>query len=621
MIKVTYLRIILDERSFENRDLEFEPALSILEYVKKAGFECEENIVIISGKKVSDLNLIPEDGDQIIVCPDVEYQALAFIGSAIWAALVAHPFIAAATILAIGYSIYSAVTYRSPALPNFGTDGDGMDENSQTYGWDGIQTTQDVGTAIPVVYGEHRVGGNIINAYIQNDGDQNFLNLLLSLCEGEIESISNVMINDQPAANFDGITTYADRLGTNNDAIIPNFEDLFDNFSINQPLDALNDSYVYTTSQSDVEAFEVQMNFPAGIYSQNQQGGSIESWNVSFKVEHKLHTDSTWENDGTIDVAVKQRTDIKRYFRKVGLTPGKYDIRVTRVSAASDFFHVGNMMFSYVVEIRTQDLSYPNVAKLGLRALATNQLSGGMPNITCIVKGKKVLVPRIMYSGTDVPYDDYYWDVTTSKWRKWDNTELTWDGTTYIERYSANPVWCLKDLLTNDRYGLGQYINTSLISTADWLLLARYCDEKVSDGDTGYEKRFRMDVVIDSSSRAVDILNQLVTVFRGILFFSENSFKLVIDKLETPVQLFSMGNIVQGTFNQTFKPLKETANVVQVQFLDKDKDYKQETVSIIDEVAIANGDPIRKKEIKIFCTRISQALREGQISIASEQIY
>lgn len=615
MIKVTYLRIIVDERSFEHKDLMFEPHFSILDYIKQAGFEYEEHVVVLSGKKITDLNLIPQDGDQIIVHPDVEWQALAFIGSAIWAAVVAHPFIAVATILAVGYSIYSAVSYKSPALPNFGTSGDGLDENSQTYSWDGIQTTQDVGTAIPVVYGEHRVGGNIINSYIQNDGDQNFMNILLALCEGEIQSISDVMINDQPAANFDGITVYSDRLGTNNDTIIPNFEDLFDNFSINQPLDALNDSYIYTTSQSDVEGFEVQMSFPAGIYLQNQQSGSIESWNVSFKVEHKLHTDSTWIDDGTIDVAVKQRTDIKRYFRKTGLTPGKYDIRVTRVSSASDFYHVGNMTFSYVVEIRTQDLSYPNVAKLGLRALATNQLSGSMPNITCLVKGKKVLVPRILYSGVDVPYDDYYWDPVTSKWRKWDGTDLTWDGTTYVEKYSANPVWCLKDLLTNDRYGLGQYINTSFISSADWIVLARYCDEKVSDGDTGYEKRFRMDVVIDSSSRAVDILNQLVTVFRGILFFSENSFKLVIDRLDTPVQLFSMGNIVEGTFNQTFKPLKETANVVQVQFLDKDKNYKQETISVIDEAAIANGDPIRKKEIKIFCTRLSQALREGKYQL------
>ncbi|MCA9400390.1 MAG: hypothetical protein KC713_02095, partial [Candidatus Omnitrophica bacterium] len=615
MIRVTYIRIIFDERSFEHKNFEFDPSLSVLDYITKADFKHEEHKVILSGKKVSDFNIKPNDGDQIVIHPDVEWQALAFIGSAIWAAVVAHPFIAAATILAIGYSIYSAVTYKTPALPSFGTDGDGLDENSQTYSWEGIQTTQDVGTAIPVVYGEHRVGGNIINAYIQNDGDKNFLNVLLALCEGEIESISDVMINDQPSANFDGITVHADRLGTNTDSIIPNFEDLFDNFTVNQPLDGLNDSYVYTTSQNDVEGFEVQMSFPAGVYSQNQQSGSIEAWNVSFKVEHKLHTDSTWINDGTIDVAVKQRTEIKRYFRKTGLTPGEYDIRVTRVSDASDFYHVGNMTFSYVVEIRTQDLSYPNIAKLGLHALATNQLSGGMPNITCLVKGKKVLVPRVQYSGVDVPYDDYYWDPPTNKWHKWDGTDLTWDGSTYIEKYSANPVWCLRDLLTNDRYGLGQYINTSFVSSAEWLAMARYCDEKVSDGDGGYEKRFRMDVVIDSSSRAVDILNQLVAIFRGILFFSENSFKLVIDKLDTPVQLFSMGNIVEGTFNQTFKPLKETANVIQVQFLDKDKNYKQETISVIDEDAIASGQPVRKKEIKIFCTRVSQALREGKYQL------
>ena len=615
MIRVTYLRVIIDERSFEHKDFEFDPSLSISDYLAKSGFELVEHVVILSGRKIDYLSIKPEDGDQIMIRPEVEWEALVFIGNAIWAAAAAHPFITAMTILSLGYSIYSAVSYRAPSLPNFGTSGDGLDENSPTYGWDGIQTRQDVGTAIPVVYGEHRVGGNIINAYIQNNGDQDFLNVLLALCEGEIERITDVMINDQPAANFDGIETVTDRRGTNSDAIIPNFEDLFDNFTINQTLNNQNDSCIYTTSQNDVEGFEVQMSFPAGIYSQNQGNGAIEAWAVSFKVEYRLHGAGGWTDAGTIDVAIKQRTDVKRYFRKAGLTPGQYDIRVTRVSAAGDFYHVGDMMFSYVVEIRTQDLAYPNVAKLGLRALATSQLSGSMPNITCLVKGKKILAPRIMYSGVEVPYDDFYWDPVTSKWYRWDGTELTWDGTTYVERYSANPVWCLKDLLTNTRYGLGQYIDTSLISTADWMLWARYCDEKVSDGDGGFEKRFRMDVVIDNASRAIDVLNQLVTVFRGILFFSENSFKLVIDRTSGPVQLFSMGNIIQGTFNQTFKPLKETANVIDVQFLDKDKDYQQETISIIDEATIAAGDPIRKKEIKIFCTRTSQALREARYQL------
>jgi len=56
--------------------------------------------------------------------------------------------------------------------PNYGTTGEGIDEGSATYGWEGIRTIQEVGTPIPVIYGRHRVGGNVINAYVRTDGNK-----------------------------------------------------------------------------------------------------------------------------------------------------------------------------------------------------------------------------------------------------------------------------------------------------------------------------------------------------------------------------------------------------------------------------------------------------------------
>ena len=86
-------------------------------------------------------------------------------------------------------------------MPDFGvaTGGTGsLDEGSPTYGWDGAQTTQEVGIPIAVVYGEHKIGGNIINQFLWEDGEKNYLNVLIALCEGEIESIGQIYINDNP---------------------------------------------------------------------------------------------------------------------------------------------------------------------------------------------------------------------------------------------------------------------------------------------------------------------------------------------------------------------------------------------------------------------------------------
>ncbi len=148
-----------------------------------------------------------------------------------------------------------------------------------------------------------------------------------------------------------------------------------------------------------------------------------------------------------------------------------------------------------------------------------------------------------------------------------------------------------------------------------FLEMSQYCEERVPDGLGGYEKRFRLDVVIDSLGKALDWIVQLSATFRGMPFYSENTIKLRIDKPEEPTQLFTMGNITKDSFVQTWKSIKEVPNVMEVQFLDHTKSYKQEQIAYVDEDALADGDPMRKKGVKLFTTRMSQAIREARYAI------
>ena len=153
------------------------------------------------------------------------------------------------------------------------------------------------------------------------------------------------------------------------------------------------------------------------------------------------------------------------------------------------------------------------------------------------------------------------------------------------------------------------------MDAAQLLEMAKYCEEKVSDGDGGYEKRFRLDVVIDSSTKAIDLISQLSATFRCFVFYSGGAVKLKIDKAESPVQMFGMGNIVSESFTQSWKSIKDIPNVIEIQFMNEDLNYKQEVISVMDEVSIAAGDPIRKKSLRLFCTRTSQAVREGKYAL------
>jgi len=599
------------------KELAFSRDKSLCAFLDESGFDYKDKRVIVSGKRISELDTKLENGDEITIIPEVKAPVVAVVSwivSAIAAYAVAHPFIFAFFVLSMGYSIYQYM--NQPRMPDFnlgsGPSG-GLDEGSPTYGWNGAQTIQEVGVPIAVVYGEHKIGGNIINQFLRDDGDRNYLNVLLALCEGEIESVGNIEINNNPVANFGGVTIY-EKYGTNTQSVIPNFEDLHNLYPVNVNLTKDN-SHVYTTVDSDVEAFEVHLRLGSGLYQQSG-GGGIASWSVTYRVEYKLHTDPTYIDLGETTISAKSRSTVRRIFRKEGLVPGQYDIRVTRTSDDSslDPLKQGDLMWFQMDELKTDDLRYPNTALLGLKLLATDQLSGSMPNITCVVKGRKVSAPDVRNVGVPVDWEDYYWDGLGYRLLS-DDTLLDWDGSTYVDQYCANPVWCLKDFITNYRYGLGEFISHTNLDNASLLEMSQYCEEKVPDGQGSFEKRFRMDVVIDSNTKALDMLIQLCATFNAMPVYSAGGLSFKIDKEANPTQLFGMGNIIKDTFVQSWKTLKEIPNVIEIQFMDKDKGYRQETVSYIDEDSLSSGEPMRKSQIRLFTTRTSYAIRAARYAL------
>lgn len=620
-LELRYIPNVLKEEGRISFRLRHIAGKTISQYIENTGlkFDILKSKVIISGKKIDDLKFIPKNSDQIIITNDIKFQAAlgAIYGAgSFWASVGMWADVVIA-VASLGYGIYGM--FNTPRAPSYGTitDSGGIDSVSPTYGWKGIKTTMDVGVPVAICYGEHLLGGNVLSSWIRTDGDKNYLNVLLGLCEGEIEAIAEgvgeLLINDNPSENFSGITL-SRRYGTVNQSIIPNFEDLHNMHIVDVTL-TKNNPHVYTTIDSDVEGFSLYLQSNGGIYQQDSDTGAATSWTITYKVEYKLHTDVAWTDLGSTDIVEKSKSTVRRIYRKVGLTPGQYDIRVTRTSDDSSLDPVkqGDLVWEEVDEIKTDDFIYPHTALLAIEALASEQLEGSMPNFGVIVKGKKISIPKVMYSGVEVDWIDYYWDPDDEVYRRFiDGGECSWDGETYVERWCANPVWCLLDLLTNTRYGLGEYIVTDLIDMGQMIEQSQYCEEKVPDGDGGYEKRFRLDIVIDGAADAPTIISQICAAMRGLPPYPSGLIKFRIDRPEEPVQLFTMGNIVEHSFSQSWKSMTETPNVVDVQFLDKDKNYAQDYATYEDSTSLAAGDPTLNKTVKVFTTSRSQACREAR---------
>jgi len=505
--------------------------------------------------------------------------------------------------------------------PSLYQAGDASFNESNVYQWKGPEVTSTIGDPIPIVYGRHRVAGTMINAYLEI-GEQETLNMLLALAEGPINSVSNVEVNGTPIEEFYGVNAndpYGEnaevtfRSGQKDQTLIQEFGDIHSVNNIDVDLNQ-NEEYIYVTNLSQMMAFTVEIE-ASELYQLDSNNNKI-SWYFACKIEYRVHGDSTWIFAGFAEVNKLSETAFRRFFKSDYLPPNQYDIRITKVSEdEGGETKFGKITLNSIDEILNLEFQYPYVACLGVRLVATDKISKNTPNITAEIEGRLINIPDVQYGGEAVDWEDYYYDSSTSQFKLLENDAVcTWDGVSYIDAFSANPAWCLKDLFTNSRYGLGQFIDASNIDDPSFLQAALYCEEGVENLYGKKEKRTRLDVVLDKSFHAPDIINHIASTFRGFITYDNGKIRLVIEKAESYSQMFNMGNIVANSFAMRYHSAKEIPNVLILEYTNKDKNYARDRIEVADEESISAGNPIRQESIAFFgCTRPSQLIREGQV--------
>ena len=89
---------------------------------------------------------------------------------------------------------------------------------------------------------------------------------------------------------------------------------------------------------------------------------------------------------GASTVITEASTSTLRKTFKVNLSPNKYYLRAKFVSEPSIGSRYGSDCYlEYITEEIGDDFIYPSTALISIRALATDQLSGSSPKISCIV--------------------------------------------------------------------------------------------------------------------------------------------------------------------------------------------------------------------------------------------
>ncbi|MCC7413309.1 MAG: host specificity protein J [Gammaproteobacteria bacterium] len=276
-----------------------------------------------------------------------------------------------------------------------------------------------------------------------------------------------------------------------------------------------------------------------------------------------------------------------------------WDVRVRRITADSTQANlVDKTYFDSYTELVDAKLRYPMSAVIGLELDATQFRA--VPQRGYEMRLLQVEVPsnydpaKRVYTGT-------------------------WDGTFQIA-WSDNPAWCLRDLIINERYGLGEFIDADAVDKWALYVVAQYCDELVPDGFGGQEPRFTCNLYLQSRQEAYQVLQDMTSIFRGMMYWSAGALTAVHDAPADPIAQYTPANVIGGIFRYEGSARTARHTVALVGWNDPDDGYRRHVEYVEDETGIARYGIVETEVLAVGCTSRGQAHRLGKMILHAERV-
>ncbi|BDH46380.1 hypothetical protein TUM12370_24240 [Salmonella enterica subsp. enterica serovar Choleraesuis] len=427
--------------------------------------------------------------------------------------------------------------------------------------------------------------------------------ILILLGEGEwAGNLDNtrVLFDGTPYGNADGTINFPGarwefRPGTQHQDYIQGIPSVENEITINTEL---KDTAPWVRAVSNTQLSAVRIRFGWPSLQQQLDNGDT----VGVKIEYAIDVAT---DGGTYTQVVSGKIDDKTtslYERshRVNLPAAKtgWQVRVRRITPNSTSNRVADKMnIEAIAEVIDAKLRYPNTALLYVEFDAKQFQN--IPKISCIPDMAIIRVP-----------DNY------------DPINRTYSGTWtggFKWAWSNNPAWVFYDLLLNERYGLGDRIDSTQVDESELYRIAQYCDQLVPDGKggDGMEPRFLCDIYIQSQEEAWTVLTDMAAIFRGMTYWGGDQMVTVCDMPEDVRYTFTRANVVNGQFTYSSSSEKNRYTTAAVSWSDPNNHYA-DTIEMASEQKLVRRYGINQTSITaIGCTRQSEANRRGRWALLS----
>ena len=312
-------------------------------------------------------------------------------------------------------------------------------------------------------------------------------------------------------------------------------------------------------------------------------------------------------NDGWVtekDITIKGKTT-SQYLASVvvdNLPPRPFNIRMRRMTPDSTTDQLQNKtLWSSYTEIIDVKQCYPNTALVGVQ-VDSEQFGSQQVSRNYHLRGRILQVPS-NYNPQTRQYSGI------------------WDGT-FKPAYSNNMAWCLWDMLTHPRYGMGKRLGAADVDKWALYVIGQYCDQSVPDGFGGTEPRITCNAYLTTQRKAWDVLSDFCSAMRCMPVWNGQTLTFVQDRPSDKVWTYNRSNVVMpddgAPFRYSFSALKDRHNAVEVNWIDPDNGWETATELVEDTQAIARYGRNVTKMDAFGCTSRGQAHRAGLWLIKTE---
>ncbi|EEW8576308.1 host specificity protein J, partial [Escherichia coli] len=189
-----------------------------------------------------------------------------------------------------------------------------------------------------------------------------------------------------------------------------------------------------------------------------------------------------------------------------------------------------------------------------------------------------------------------------------------WDGS-LKPAYSNNPAWCLWDMLTHPRYGMGKRLGAADVDKWALYAIGQYCDQTVPDGFGGTEPRMTFNANLSQQRKAWDVLSDFCSAMRCMPVWNGQTLTFVQDRPSDVVWPYTNSDVVADNegvgFRYSFSALKDRHTAVEVSYVDPHNGWQTSTELVEDPEAILRYGRNLLKMDAFGCTSRGQAHRAG----------